>query len=201
MKNKTILHGIIVVTVLIFSTALMSSCSSLGSIGATAGRNFASNIANSVSRDASNAIAGGISQSFSGQETEAAIRKKISTAVDNASPQIVRSLSSGMRIVVLGGSTSGGSYADYAIEDLEYNLVRAGFRLVDRREINLIRGEQNFQMSGEVDDNSAVSIGKMAGAQAVVVISINYSNKTGRLTLKGLNAQTSEIIAMVRQDI
>jgi len=99
----------------------------------------------------------------------------------------------------MGGAT-GSSYADYAVEDLEYNMVKAGFRLVDRQQIDRIRSEQLLQWSGEFDDNSAVSIGKMTGANFVVVISISYVDKSGRLTLKVLDVQTAEIISMARQE-
>jgi hypothetical protein len=97
-------------------------------------------------------------------------------------------------------SRQGNSYADYAVEDLEYNMVKAGFKLVDRQQIERIRNEQQFQMSGEVDDGSAVSIGKMAGANAVIVINVNYVDGSGRLTLKALDVQTAEIITMARQE-
>jgi len=83
---------------------------------------------------------------------------------------------------------------------LEYNLVKAGFRLVDRQQIERIRNEQQLQLSGDFDDNSAVSIGKMAGANSVIVIGISYADKSGRLTLKALDVQTAEIIAMARQE-
>ncbi|MDR1253164.1 MAG: CsgG/HfaB family protein [Treponema sp.] len=79
-------------------------------------------------------------------------------------------------------------------------MVKAGFKLVDRQQIERIRNEQQFQMSGEVDDGSAVSIGKMAGANAVIVINVNYVDGSGRLTLKALDVQTAEIITMARQE-
>jgi hypothetical protein len=183
------------------------------------------------------------------QESEASIRKKITSAVDKASNELIASLPERIRIAVLSSSSSGGSdqevviayykangysdsnarslvqsmdrqdvstlaglvrmqgtnvqvnsYADYAVEDLEYNLVKAGFRLVDRQQIERIRGEQDFQLSGDVDDNSAVSIGKMAGASVVVIINVNYTDGSGRLTLKALDVQTAEIITMARQE-
>jgi type II secretory pathway component GspD/PulD (secretin) len=97
-------------------------------------------------------------------------------------------------------SVPGNGYADYAAEDLEYNLVKSGFRLVDRQQIEKIRSEQSFQMSGNVDDNSAVNIGKMTGANAVVTISVHYSDGAGRLVLKALDVEKAEIIAMARQE-
>jgi len=183
------------------------------------------------------------------QESEASIRKKITSAVDKASTEIIKSLPSGVRLAVLGGSSSdndrefvisylkslgnsdrqaratvktmnsrelsawaaevkmktgetssGSNYADYAVEDLEYNMVKAGFKLVDRQQIEKIRNEQQLQMSGEFNDNTAVSIGKLSGANSVIIISVSYADKSGRLTLKVLNVQTAEIITMARQE-
>ncbi|MDR0473247.1 MAG: CsgG/HfaB family protein [Treponema sp.] len=183
-------------------------------------------------------------------EKESVVRKKITSAVDKASSELIARLPEKIRIAVLSSSSStgndqevviaylksggysdsqarsyvqrmdrrqvsemaaqlkkqgtnvqGNSYADYAIEDLEYNLVNAGFRLVDRQQIERILNEQAFQTSGEVDDDSAVNIGKLSGANAVVTISVSYADGSGRLTLKALDVQTAEIITMARKDI
>jgi len=197
MKNNVKFFWIITVAVIFFPIVMTSSCESLSQSLGTAGASFA----NALGRDASAALIGGISQSLQAGESEASIKRKITSAVNTASAEIIRNLSNGTRLVVLGSSASQNNYAEYAVEDLEYNLVQAGFRLVDRRQIDLVRAEQNLQQSGDVDDASAVSIGKITGAEAVVVIGVSYSNRSGRLTLKGLDVSTAEIIAMVRQDI
>ena len=59
--------------------------------------------------------------------------------------------------------------------------------------------EQSGKMALPVDP-SAVSIGKMVGANSVIVISVSYADKSGRLTLKVLDVETAEIIAMARQE-
>jgi hypothetical protein len=197
MINRVKIFGIAVVALMLFSMAIMSSCESLNTMGSAAGSSFAY----ALGRDASAAIVGGISQSLAAGESEASIRRKITSAVDQAYPDFIGSFSNGVRLVVLGSSTSEANYADYAVEDMEYNLIQAGFRLVDRRQIDLIRAEQNFQLSGDVDDASAVNIGKMTGAEYVIVIGISYSDRSGRLTLKGLDVETGEIVTMARQQI
>jgi len=40
--------------------------------------------------------------------------------------------------------------------------------VVDRQQLDLIRAELNFQMSGEVSDESAQSIGQMLGVQSIM---------------------------------
>ena len=52
--------------------------------------------------------------------------------------------------------------------ELEHTLVSKNFTVVDRSEINRIRTELEFQGSGEVDDYTAVRIGKFAGADVIV---------------------------------
>jgi hypothetical protein len=50
----------------------------------------------------------------------------------------------------------------YVAEELEYQLVKSGkFTIVDRNRLDTIRAEQNFQMSGDVSDESAVRTGEI----------------------------------------
>ncbi|MDR3019317.1 MAG: CsgG/HfaB family protein, partial [Treponema sp.] len=66
----------------------------------------------------------------------------------------------------------------------------------DRKDIDKVLAEQNFQMSGHVDDDSALSIGKFLGATVVITGSINVLGAQKRLVLKALDVQTAEILAM-----
>ena len=60
----------------------------------------------------------------------------------------------------------------------------------------MILAEQNFQLSGYVDDDSAVSIGKFLGATVVITGSISGTGSRKRLILRALDVQTAEILAM-----
>lgn len=143
------------------------------------------------------------------------IRKIITKAADTSSAELIKKLPQGGKIAVLSSDPSPNSDGTYAIEDIEYNLVQSGYKLVDRHQLTSIRAEQNFQLSGDVSDESAVQIGRMTGAVIVIVVSVNsesqYSGQmvnnerlvtsySGRLTLKALDIQTAEIIAMARGD-
>jgi hypothetical protein len=65
--------------------------------------------------------------------------------------------------------------------------------------LDKIRTEQNFQLSGEVDDRSAVSIGKILGANIVITGSISGLGTSQRITIKALDVQTAQIITMARE--
>jgi formylglycine-generating enzyme required for sulfatase activity len=74
--------------------------------------------------------------------------------------------------------------------------------VVDRAQLDLIRKEMNFQMSGEVSDESMQSIGKMLGAQAVVSGSFTeMGDFTYRFMVRALNVQTAAIEAVYRVNV
>ena len=68
------------------------------------------------------------------------------------------------------------------------------FTVVDRATLDKIRQEQKFQLAGEVDDKTAVSIGKFAGAKVVVTGSVSGSGDMRRLRLRALDTQTARVL-------
>jgi len=92
--------------------------------------------------------------------------------------------------------------AGYMINELEYRFTSSNskFRIVERRKLDEIIKEQNLQMSGYVDDNSAVSIGHFLGANIVITGEVVNVNKKQRLILKALDVKTAQIIAMTRRE-
>jgi len=65
--------------------------------------------------------------------------------------------------------------------------------------LDIIRAEQNFQMSGEVSEESAISIGQMLGANIVITGSITGTGTNQRLSIKALDVKTAQIVTMVRE--
>ncbi|MCL2609012.1 MAG: CsgG/HfaB family protein [Treponema sp.] len=117
-------------------------------------------------------------------------------AVSRAVAALESSIPEGATLAVLSMASSDKDMAEFVIEEVVFLLVDARrYRVVDRRSLDQVRSEANFQLSGDVDDNSAVSIGKMLGASIVITGSIGGSGSTRRLRAKALNVQTAEIIA------
>jgi hypothetical protein len=54
-------------------------------------------------------------------------------------------------------------------------------------------------LSGEVDDASAVSIGKFAGAAIAITGSVSGSNETRRLRLRALNTEDGQVLAVASE--
>jgi hypothetical protein len=73
--------------------------------------------------------------------------------------------------------------------------------VVDRANLDRVREEQGFQLSGEVDDDSAKAIGKILGAGAIVTGSfVNLGDVYG-LTLKAINMETAMVAVSYPADI
>jgi hypothetical protein len=103
-------------------------------------------------------------------------------------------------IAVVSISSRDVDAAEFVLEELAYVIVSAGgFKVVDRKSLDAIRSEVEFQSSGDVDDDSAVSIGKLLGANIVITGSISGSGSTRRLRLKALDVMTAEIVAMASE--
>lgn len=121
-------------------------------------------------------------------------------AVARASVIFIGELPRNSTIAVISISSNNLDLATFAIDELEYQLVTAKqFTIVDRKTLDAIRSEQNFQLSGEVSDQSAISIGNLLGANIVITGGISGSGNTQRLTLKALDVKTAQIITMARE--
>jgi hypothetical protein len=119
----------------------------------------------------------------------------IETALKNAAKRIIAALGKGKNTAISNISTEDPAQSDFLRNELELLLVEAKISLVDRSQLDVIRQEQNFQLSGDVDDNEIVSIGKFAGANSLITGAINGSGVTRRLRLRLLDVETAQIIA------
>jgi curli biogenesis system outer membrane secretion channel CsgG len=124
--------------------------------------------------------------------------KRLQTALDVVCTGIIPKFKKDSRIAVLGMSSANEDMSAFMVSALEYELVKAGrFTVVDRGELDKIRAEQRLHMGGEVSDESAVSIGKLIGANLVITGSVIAN----RVTVKALDVKTAEILAMGIADL
>ncbi|MDR2159726.1 MAG: CsgG/HfaB family protein [Treponema sp.] len=124
----------------------------------------------------------------------------IEEALYRAANAIMEVIPDKSTVAVLSISSRERDVSEFIIEELTYILVDSGFfKVVDRKSLDTIRGEQNFQSSGDVDDDSAVDIGKMLGANVVITGSAGGIDSMRRLRLKALNVKTAEILAMASE--
>jgi hypothetical protein len=107
----------------------------------------------------------------------------------------------GAKIAVLSIAPASADTA-FIQEELTLLFVNSQkYVVVDRQSLDAVRNEQRFQMSGEVSDETAVSIGHFLGADVVIVGSVSGNVPQRRLRLRAINIQTAQIIAMSSEEI
>ena len=125
----------------------------------------------------------------------------IEGAVARAAEQTLKNIQLGSTIAIMYISAPDKSTADYIAGELEFIWVKSGYTVVDRTQLDTLRAEQKFQMSGEVDDATAVSIGKIIGANIIVTGGIDGEGSLRRLRIRVLDTTTSEVIGIASEPL
>jgi len=115
-------------------------------------------------------------------------------SIEQTAVEIRQQLTAQTKIAVLNFSSNWQGLSSYVIDELNNAIVRNGsLTVVDRQQLDLIRKEQNFQMSGDVDDKSAQSIGKFLGAQSVLSGSFTIIGNTNRFRIRVIAVETGVV--------
>ena len=106
------------------------------------------------------------------------------------------------KVIVLNFTSQWPALSEYIIDELIGYIVNEGnFMVVERDNLEIIRQELNFQLSGEVSDETAQSIGQILGAQTIISGAINKIGDAYRLRIRAISVETAEIIGMQNLDI
>jgi hypothetical protein len=123
-----------------------------------------------------------------GQETST-----LDGAINDSMEYLVERLEPGTKVAVLNFSASP-AVSNYVIEEITVFLVNDGnLTIVDRSELELLQDEMNFQLSGEVSDESAQSIGKKLGAQTIISGSLSPLGNMWRMRIRALEVETAKV--------
>lgn len=119
---------------------------------------------------------------------------ELDTAIREASDYLNGRIQPDSKVVFLNIQSSFPDLSEYIISILSENAVNDDiFSVVDRQQLDIIRAELNFQLSGEVSDESAQSIGQMLGAQTIVSGTVTKIGALYRLQIKAIAVQTATI--------
>ena len=136
-----------------------------------------------------------------GEGNMASTRTGIEGALARAANDALKNVPPRSKIAIVYITSEDKSSTDYISGELEFIWVNAGYIIIDRSELNRIRREQNFQMSGEVDDNTAVSIGKFSGADIIVTGRVDGEGHLRRLRLRALSTQNAQVIGVASEPL
>ena len=103
------------------------------------------------------------------------------------------------KVAVVGIVAPTEPLSDYIADELSGALMTGGsLVVVERKDLELVRDELKFQLSGDVDDESAQSVGKMLGAEVIV---FGRFDDSYRLRIKAVSVETAQIIAVSSVDV
>jgi TolB-like protein len=114
-------------------------------------------------------------------------------SIERIAEELRRQLNTNNKIsvAVLNFSSNWQGLSNYVVDELNNAIVRNGsLTVVDRQQLDLVRQEQKFQISGDVDDKSAQSIGKFLGAQLVLSGSFMMIGNTYRFRIRVIAVET-----------
>ena len=127
---------------------------------------------------------------------------ELDIAIREASDYLNNNIPGGSKIVILNIQSEYNNLSEYIIDELIANAVNDKvFSVVDRAQLEAIRTELNFQLSGEVSDDSALSIGKFLGAQTIVSGSLGELGNRHRMTIRALNVETAQVQGQFNRNI
>ena len=127
---------------------------------------------------------------------------ELDLAVRDAAHYLNNGIQNGRKLVILNFESDHTNLSEYVIDELiSYMVDDRIFTVVDRVNLELIRQETNFQMSGEVSDETAVSIGKKLGAQTIVSGAISQVGNIFRLRVRALDVETAQIQGQFNRNI
>jgi tetratricopeptide (TPR) repeat protein len=128
--------------------------------------------------------AGSVSDPAEGLSLEEGIRQ-IAREIETGLPQ-------GRRIAVVNFESPSAWFSDFVLEELQGILVgNRKLVVTERSQLELLRNELSFQMSGEVSDESAVNIGHWLGAQVIVTGSLTDLGGVYRCRFNAIDLETA----------
>ncbi len=119
---------------------------------------------------------------------------ELDDAIKKMSESIISNLDADSKIVILNFDSTSKKMSDYLIDELSGRIVNDNHLVVvDRRNLDLLQNEMEFQLSGEVDDTSAQAIGKKLGAQFIVLGNIEFIGDVYRLVSRTIAVETATL--------
>ncbi|GHU50504.1 hypothetical protein FACS1894200_10040 [Spirochaetia bacterium] len=117
-------------------------------------------------------------------------------AISNSKVYIESQLSKGAKVLIAGFAAPSRNLSGYISDELSARLVNGKLLAVverSREVMQVLTAETNYQLSGEVSDDSIQSIGYKTGAEVVITGSISGMGDQYRLILKLTGVKSGEL--------
>jgi tetratricopeptide (TPR) repeat protein len=127
---------------------------------------------------------------------------ELDSAIRELSDYLNRRIPKGNKVVFLNVKSDWPDLSEYILDCFQENAVNdEAFTVVDRKQLDPIRAEQNFQYSGEVSDKSAQEIGQMLGAQTIVSGLVTKVGSEYRIQVRAIAVQTAAVQGLTTKNV
>jgi tetratricopeptide (TPR) repeat protein len=122
-------------------------------------------------------------------------------AIEQSAAELTAKLPAGTRVAIVSFDTEHKNLSGYIMDELGGALAEGGLEVADRRNLEVVYKELNFQMTGDVSDETAVSIGKFLAAEYVISGQLLKAGGPYRYRLSGIKVETAVLEIPVRLDV
>ncbi len=119
----------------------------------------------------------------------------VENALKQTSKQFSASIKTNSVVAIIGVYSDSTEFSEFMYDELTANFVKArALTIVDRANLEAIKKEMSFQLSGEVGDESIQELGAKLGAQTVIKGDLKfYGGSRYRLVIRALNVKTAAV--------
>jgi len=103
-------------------------------------------------------------------------------AIEQTAEQIAAELPKGSRLAIVAFEADSDSLSEFIRAELTTALIKRGIEVVARSSIEYINQELDFQMSGYVSDETALSVGKFAAAELLITGQLRHLGNAYRFS-------------------
>jgi hypothetical protein len=127
----------------------------------------------------------------------------LDAAIQTSFDIITGGLKNKATIAIINIAADNQSEGNFIIEELTYLAVHSKkkFVVIDRRKIEAIRIDKNFNRTSDYEDDFLISIGHLLGAEVVITGNLNGIADLRRLRVKAINVKTGQLVSMASERV
>jgi len=125
----------------------------------------------------------------------------LNEAIQQSAEKISAKLPAQSRVVILAFDSYNESLSNYIMEELADSLINNNIEVADRQSLEYLFNELNFQISGDVSDESAQATGKFLGAQFVISGVLTDIEEAYRFRTSAIRVETATFLSVPRFNV
>ena len=119
-------------------------------------------------------------------------------AIEASGEIIAGELPPNSRVVIVAFESSGEALSRFIMEELTGALFNRGIEVADRQNLEFVYRELNFQMSGDLSDETAKSIGRFLGADMVITGQLTHMGSSYRYRTSAIHVEQATLASVTR---